>query len=112
MAPFTHEQLYMHTSTHTHQYGPSEDISHAENLVNSAFLHFLFPTPQISKHGGPVEITNEEQIVTVGISFTSPVLLIPDVLLVARPIYQSEEPTLLQDTRFSPRRKVKYELSR
>ncbi|XP_060112100.1 Golgi-associated RAB2B interactor protein 3-like [Heteronotia binoei] len=67
---------------------------------------------QISKHGGPVEITNEEQIVTVGMSFTSPVLLMPDVLLVARPVYLPADPPPLRGTRVSPQRKVKYELSR
>ncbi|XP_060112445.1 Golgi-associated RAB2 interactor protein 6-like [Heteronotia binoei] len=67
---------------------------------------------QISKQGGPIEVTTEEQIMTVGISFTSPVLRIPDVLLVARPIYLSEDPTLPHDTKFHPGRKVKYELSR
>ncbi|KAL8176011.1 UNVERIFIED_CONTAM: hypothetical protein K2H54_017971 [Gekko kuhli] len=81
-------------------------------LKSWSAVHFLFPAPQISKHGGPVEITNDEQIVTVGISFTSPVLLIPDVLLVARPVYLSEEPTLRPGTMFFSPRKVKYELSR
>ncbi|XP_077169750.1 uncharacterized protein LOC143825564 isoform X2 [Paroedura picta] len=67
---------------------------------------------QISKRGGPVEITNEEQIVTVGISFTSPVLLIPDVLLVARPVCLSESQILRYGSKYSPQRKVNYELSR
>ncbi|KAL8176012.1 UNVERIFIED_CONTAM: hypothetical protein K2H54_018009 [Gekko kuhli] len=75
-------------------------------------VYFLFPDLQISKQGGPIEVTNEEQIMTVAISFTSPFLRIPDVLLVARPIYLSEDPTLPHDTKFHPDRKVKYELSR
>uniref|UniRef100_A0ACB8EUE0 Uncharacterized protein n=1 Tax=Sphaerodactylus townsendi TaxID=933632 RepID=A0ACB8EUE0_9SAUR len=67
---------------------------------------------QITKQGGPIEVTNEDTRMTVGISFTSPALLMPDVLLVARPIYISEDPTQPDDTKYHPDRQVKYELSR
>lgn len=81
-------------------------------LATTAVIFSVLSAPQISKQGGPIEVTNEEQIMTVGISFTSPVLQIPDVLLLARPIYLSDDPTLPHDTKFHPERKVKYELSR
>uniref|UniRef100_A0ACB8EUN0 Uncharacterized protein n=1 Tax=Sphaerodactylus townsendi TaxID=933632 RepID=A0ACB8EUN0_9SAUR len=66
---------------------------------------------QISKYGSPVEITNEEEIVTIGISFTNPILLLPDVLLVARAIYVSEEPVLQHGAKIYPQRKVEHELT-
>ncbi|KAL8165880.1 UNVERIFIED_CONTAM: hypothetical protein K2H54_056282 [Gekko kuhli] len=65
---------------------------------------------QISKQGGPIEIHNQEQIVTVGLTASSPLLLIPDVLLLARPLHRSE--ALWRGTKLRPGRQVTYELSR
>uniref|UniRef100_A0ACB8EUC3 Uncharacterized protein n=1 Tax=Sphaerodactylus townsendi TaxID=933632 RepID=A0ACB8EUC3_9SAUR len=81
-------------------------------LKSWSTVHSFSSVPQITKQGGPIEVTNEDTRMTVGISFTSPALLMPDVLLVARPIYISEDPTQPDDTKYHPDRQVKYELSR
>ncbi|XP_077160133.1 Golgi-associated RAB2B interactor protein 3-like isoform X2 [Paroedura picta] len=67
---------------------------------------------QISKKGGPIEIHNQEQIVTVGITTSNPLLLIPDVLLVARPVHPAEGAPLLHGGWLHPGCQLKYELSR
>ncbi|XP_053218097.1 Golgi-associated RAB2 interactor protein 3-like isoform X2 [Podarcis raffonei] len=67
---------------------------------------------QISKQGGPVEIHNQEHIVTLGITSTSPVLLIPNVLLLARPIAPSEEHTTKAKSIFHRHPPPRYELTR
>ncbi|XP_042332834.1 protein FAM71B-like [Sceloporus undulatus] len=65
---------------------------------------------QISKQGGPIEIHNQEQIVTVGITSTSPVLLIPNVLLLARRVLPPEDQKVTNRSRSYP--PVRYELTR
>uniref|UniRef100_A0ABM5GRW0 Golgi associated RAB2 interactor protein-like Rab2B-binding domain-containing protein n=1 Tax=Pogona vitticeps TaxID=103695 RepID=A0ABM5GRW0_9SAUR len=67
---------------------------------------------QISKQGGPTQIHNQEETVTVAITATSPVLLIPDVLLLARPIVSPEEYTPKLKNKFHPHPPVRYELTR
>lgn len=49
------------------------------DLLSSAFQ------PQVSKRGYVVDAHNSVQMVTVGITFSSPGLPIPDVMLLARP---------------------------
>ncbi|XP_015746679.1 protein FAM71F2-like, partial [Python bivittatus] len=66
----------------------------------------------ISKQGGPIEIHNQEQIVTVGITSTNPVLLIPNVLLLARPIVPSEEHISKFRAIFHHQPPVRFELTR
>ncbi|XP_053116525.1 Golgi-associated RAB2 interactor protein 1A-like isoform X2 [Hemicordylus capensis] len=67
---------------------------------------------QISKQGGPIEIHNQEQIVTVGITSTSPAHLIPNVLLLARPIVLSEEHLPFFKAMRRYQKPVRYELTR
>ncbi|XP_062994186.1 Golgi-associated RAB2 interactor protein 6-like [Elgaria multicarinata webbii] len=67
---------------------------------------------QISKQGGPIEIHNQEQIVTVGITATSPLQLIPNVLLLARPVVSHEEHTSKLKSRFRHHPPVRFELTR
>uniref|UniRef100_A0ACB8FTB2 Uncharacterized protein n=1 Tax=Sphaerodactylus townsendi TaxID=933632 RepID=A0ACB8FTB2_9SAUR len=67
---------------------------------------------QISKRGDPIEIHNQEQIVTIGITTSSPVLLIPDILLLARPISLPKDHAWPHVTKLHCGHQVKYELSR
>ncbi|XP_074873981.1 Golgi-associated RAB2 interactor protein 4-like [Carettochelys insculpta] len=45
---------------------------------------------QISKRGEVVDVHNRVRVVTVGVACTSPALLVPNVLLLARPVLPSE----------------------
>ncbi|XP_075772089.1 Golgi-associated RAB2 interactor protein 6-like isoform X2 [Pelodiscus sinensis] len=45
---------------------------------------------QISKRGEVVDVHNRVRVVTVGVACTSPALLVPNVLLLARPVVPSE----------------------
>ncbi|KAH0626827.1 hypothetical protein JD844_002070 [Phrynosoma platyrhinos] len=47
---------------------------------------------QISKRGEVIDVHNQVQTVTVGVACTSPNLMVPNVLLLARPILSSDEP--------------------
>ncbi|KAF7239141.1 Protein FAM71B [Varanus komodoensis] len=67
---------------------------------------------QISKQGGPIEIHNQEQIVTVGITSTNPLLLIPNVLLLARPTVSPEEQATKPKSRLRHHPRVRFELTR
>uniref|UniRef100_A0A8D0HMP3 Golgi associated RAB2 interactor protein-like Rab2B-binding domain-containing protein n=1 Tax=Sphenodon punctatus TaxID=8508 RepID=A0A8D0HMP3_SPHPU len=46
---------------------------------------------QISKRGEVIDVHNRVRMVTVGVASTSPVLLVPNVLLLARPAVSPEE---------------------
>ncbi|XP_029769084.1 protein FAM71C-like [Terrapene carolina triunguis] len=46
---------------------------------------------QISKRGEVVDVHNRVRVVTVGVACTSPALLVPNVLLLARPVVPSED---------------------
>ncbi|XP_023967976.1 Golgi-associated RAB2 interactor protein 6-like isoform X2 [Chrysemys picta bellii] len=46
---------------------------------------------QISKRGEVVDVHNRVRVVTVGVACTSPTLLVPNVLLLARPVVPSED---------------------
>ncbi|KAM9113593.1 Golgi-associated RAB2 interactor protein 6-like [Pangshura tecta] len=46
---------------------------------------------QISKRGEVVDVHNRVRVVTVGVACTSPALLVPNVLLLARPVVPSQE---------------------
>ncbi|KYO34860.1 protein FAM71C [Alligator mississippiensis] len=72
---------------------------------------------QISRRGQVVDVHNRVRMVTVGVASTSPALLVPNVLLVARPVLPSDSPALhacagpaprtLELTRLLPLRFVK-----
>ncbi|XP_025069537.1 DNA-(apurinic or apyrimidinic site) lyase 2 isoform X2 [Alligator sinensis] len=47
---------------------------------------------QISRRGQVVDVHNRVRMVTVGVASTSPALLVPNVLLVARPVLPSDSP--------------------
>ncbi|KAJ7313623.1 hypothetical protein JRQ81_005174 [Phrynocephalus forsythii] len=67
---------------------------------------------QISKEGGPIEIHNREEIVTVGITSTSRALLIPNILLLARPIVPPEDFMAKDKSKLHNHPPVRYELTR
>ncbi|XP_054443486.1 Golgi-associated RAB2 interactor protein 4 [Pteronotus mesoamericanus] len=47
---------------------------------------------QITKRGEVIDVHNQVRVVTVGIASTSPILPLPDVMLLARPASSCEEP--------------------
>ncbi|KAJ7313613.1 hypothetical protein JRQ81_005155 [Phrynocephalus forsythii] len=58
-------------------------LKHAP-MLESEFL-------QISKRGEVIDVHNQVETVTVGVACTSPSLLVPNVLLLARPVVPAEE---------------------
>ncbi|KAM6434202.1 uncharacterized protein PHA67_000189 [Liasis olivaceus] len=68
---------------------------------------------QVSKQGGILDVHNQVQQVRVAIAATSPGLLVPDVLLLARPVLLPQQlPPTLQH-RYRPRaRNRRFELTR
>ncbi|XP_034271607.1 Golgi-associated RAB2B interactor protein 3-like isoform X2 [Pantherophis guttatus] len=68
---------------------------------------------QISKRGEVIDVHNQIQTVTVAVACTSPSLLVPNVLLLARPLFPPEEPPTKLKSFFHPRHPAKrYELTR
>ncbi|KAK9396941.1 protein FAM71C-like [Crotalus adamanteus] len=68
---------------------------------------------QISKRGEMIDVHNQIQTVTVAVACTSPSLLVPNVLLLARPLFPPEEPPPKLKSFFHPRHPAKrYELTR
>ncbi|XP_013927084.1 PREDICTED: protein FAM71C-like, partial [Thamnophis sirtalis] len=68
---------------------------------------------QVSKRGEVIDVHNQIQTVTVAVACTSPSLLVPNVLLLARSIFPPEEPLTKLKSFFHPRRPAKrYELTR
>ncbi|KAM6453371.1 Golgi-associated RAB2 interactor protein 4-like [Liasis olivaceus] len=68
---------------------------------------------QISKRGEVIDVHNQVQTVTVAVACTSPSLLVPNVLLLARPIFPPEEPPPKLKSFVHPRLPAKrYELTR
>nr|XP_020669026.1 protein FAM71F2-like [Pogona vitticeps] len=67
---------------------------------------------QINKQGQTSQIHNQEEIVTVAITSKSPLLLIPDVLLVARPLGPPEEHTPKLKSKSPRHPPTRYELTR
>ncbi|KAH0626817.1 hypothetical protein JD844_002053 [Phrynosoma platyrhinos] len=97
----------------TRKMGPLQrQLRHGEYGLFKSSPMFESNFVQISKQGGPIEIHNQEQIVTVGITSTSPVLLIPNVLLLARPIIPPEDHTSKVTNRSQRYPTVRYELTR
>ncbi|KAL7977128.1 hypothetical protein Chor_009077 [Crotalus horridus] len=67
---------------------------------------------QISKRGEMIDVHNQIQTVTVAVACTSPSLLVPNVLLLARPLFPPEEPPPKLKSFFHPRHPAKrYELT-
>ncbi|XP_007667874.2 protein FAM71A-like [Ornithorhynchus anatinus] len=60
---------------------------------------------QISKRGEVIDVHNRVRMVTVGIASTSPVLPLPNVMLLARPIAASDDPQ--PPSRFKHRKSAK-----
>ncbi|XP_063172800.1 uncharacterized protein LOC134506510 [Candoia aspera] len=82
------------------------------NLLKCAAM-FESDFVQVSKQGGILDVHNQVQQVRVAIAATSPGLLVPDVLLLARPVFLPQQlPPTLQH-RYRPRaRNRKFELTR
>ncbi|XP_026525548.1 protein FAM71C-like [Notechis scutatus] len=68
---------------------------------------------QISKRGEMIDVHNQIQTITVAVACTSPSTLVPNVLLLARPLFPHEEPPPKFKFFFHPRCPAKrYELTR
>ncbi|XP_070584380.1 Golgi-associated RAB2 interactor protein 6-like [Erythrolamprus reginae] len=68
---------------------------------------------QINKRGEVIDVHNQIQTMTVAVACTSPSLLVPNVLLLARPLFPLEESLPKIKSLFHPRHPVKkYELTR
>ncbi|XP_075771351.1 uncharacterized protein LOC142823796 isoform X2 [Pelodiscus sinensis] len=68
-------------------------IGELQKLLGKGEYEPLRPSPlfesnflQVTKRGEPVDVHNRPVLVTLGIAATSPALLLPDVMIIARPI--------------------------
>ncbi|XP_063158136.1 serine/arginine repetitive matrix protein 1-like [Candoia aspera] len=110
----------------TGKWDPCKTIFAMENMTYSGLLPcwkvtscraasalILSCSLQINKRGEVIDVHNQVQMVTVAVACTSPSLLVPNILLLARPIYPPEEPPPKLRSFSHPRPPAKrYELTR